>query len=155
MTTPELPKMTWGQDLDSASNTCIIGSKEQTLLIQHHLERPISTTTLQCYHAPQLQSNFNNKRNRTLQRKITNERKRVKEVSNGFDNLRKHIQPVLTGLTKDGTGISKTLAKLKTIKFAIKHIKELETILNDSSAETNYSDSPMQEARLHRVLRHQ
>lgn len=76
----------------------------------------------------------------SVQRRNARERNRVKQVNNGFSNLRQHIpQTVITALTKGGRGASKKLSKVDTLRLAVEYIRSLKDMLDDS--ENNESTS--------------
>lgn len=69
----------------------------------------------------------------SVQRRNARERNRVKQVNNGFSNLRQHIpQTVITALTKGGRGASKKLSKVDTLRLAVEYIRSLKDMLDDS-----------------------
>lgn len=68
----------------------------------------------------------------SVQRRNARERNRVKQVNNGFSNLRQHIpQTVITALTKGGRGASKKLSKVDTLRLAVEYIRSLKDMLDD------------------------
>lgn len=76
----------------------------------------------------------------SVQRRNARERNRVKQVNNGFSNLRQHIpQTVINALTKGGRGASKKLSKVDTLRLAVEYIRSLKDMLDDS--ENNESTS--------------
>lgn len=76
----------------------------------------------------------------SVQRRNARERNRVKQVNNGFSNLRQHIpQNVITTLTKGGRGASKKLSKVDTLRLAVEYIRGLKDLLDDT--ENNESTS--------------
>lgn len=69
----------------------------------------------------------------SVQRRNARERNRVKQVNNGFSNLRQHIpQNVITSLTKGGRGASKKLSKVDTLRLAVEYIRGLKDLLDDN-----------------------
>jgi achaete-scute complex protein len=69
----------------------------------------------------------------SVARRNARERNRVKQVNNGFSNLRQHIpQSVVTNLTKGGRGASKKLSKVDTLKIAVEYIRGLKDLLDDN-----------------------
>lgn len=69
----------------------------------------------------------------SVQRRNARERNRVKQVNNGFSNLRQHIpQTVITALTKGGRGAAKKLSKVDTLRLAVEYIRSLKDMLDDS-----------------------
>jgi achaete-scute complex protein len=80
----------------------------------------------------------------SVQRRNARERNRVKQVNNGFSNLRQHIpQTVITALTKGGRGASKKLSKVDTLRLAVEYIRSLKDVLEDgeNSESTNAGSS--------------
>lgn len=59
----------------------------------------------------------------SIQRRNERERNRVKLVSDGFANLRKHVPT---------TPVNKKLSKVETLRTAIEYIKYLQRVLNES-----------------------
>lgn len=168
MATAVLRNMTLGQNLHLVSNNCAM----QTPVIMHHGKRPIAPATEQRSHVmAQLDQNLNNKKKMSythmgpyatqpasVQRRNARERNRVKQVNNGFANLRQHIPPdVITALTNGGRGASKKLSKVDTLKLAVEYIRRLKDLLDENDSETGststhsqsssssfYAASPMQ-----------
>lgn len=69
----------------------------------------------------------------SVQRRNARERNRVKQVNNGFANLRQHIpSEVITALTNGGRGASKKLSKVDTLKLAVEYIRRLQDLLDDT-----------------------
>jgi achaete-scute complex protein len=69
----------------------------------------------------------------SVARRNARERNRVKQVNNGFSNLRQHIpQTVISALTKGGRGASKKLSKVDTLKLAVEYIRSLKDMLEDN-----------------------
>lgn len=68
----------------------------------------------------------------SVQRRNARERNRVKQVNNGFSNLRQHIPTtVVSSLTKGGRGSSKKLSKVDTLRMAVEYIRSLKDLLED------------------------
>ncbi|XP_063706493.1 achaete-scute complex protein T5-like [Culicoides brevitarsis] len=67
-------------------------------------------------------------------RRNARERNRVKQVNNGFANLRQHIPPkVISSLSNtNGRGASKKLSKVDTLKLAVEYIKSLQNLLEET-----------------------
>lgn len=173
MATAVLRNMTLGQNFNIVSNNCVIVSNQQTpVIMHHHGKRPIAPATEQRSHVmAQLDQNLNNKKKMSythmgpyapqpasVQRRNARERNRVKQVNNGFANLRQHIPPdVITALTNGGRGASKKLSKVDTLKLAVEYIRRLQDLLEENDSETGststhsqsssssyYAASPMQ-----------
>lgn len=69
-------------------------------------------------------------------RRNARERNRVKQVNNGFSNLRQHIPgDIVTALTNGGRGASKKLSKVDTLKVAVEYIRRLQELLDLEEAE--------------------
>lgn len=78
----------------------------------------------------------------SVQRRNARERNRVKQVNNGFANLRQHIpNEIITTLTNGGRGASKKLSKVDTLRLAVEYIRQLQYALDDSDAEASSSAS--------------
>lgn len=84
----------------------------------------------------------------SVARRNARERNRVKQVNNGFSNLRQHIpQTVVSAISKGGRGSAKKLSKVDTLKMAVEYIRRLKDILEDnensasSSTSSYYSDN--------------
>lgn len=183
--------MTLGQNLHMLPSNCVIVSTSPSpALMQHHQgKRPIApapehrTNVLM----PHDQNRCAGKKKMTfthlspygtqpasVQRRNARERNRVKQVNNGFANLRQHIPPdVITALTNGGRGASKKLSKVDTLKLAVEYIRRLQELLDDSdsdmlstssahtshhhnsSASSYYSTSPMQHSPMeHSSMEH-
>lgn len=73
----------------------------------------------------------------SVQRRNARERNRVKQVNNGFANLRQHIpSDVITALTNGGRGASKKLSKVDTLKLAVEYIRRLQDLLDENENDT-------------------
>ncbi|XP_055585880.1 achaete-scute complex protein T3-like [Uranotaenia lowii] len=71
-------------------------------------------------------------------RRNARERNRVKQVNNGFANLRQHIPAtVVTALTNGGRGASKKLSKVDTLRMAVEYIRSLQRMLDENCENTN------------------
>ncbi|XP_021712495.1 achaete-scute complex protein T3 [Aedes aegypti] len=80
----------------------------------------------------------------SVQRRNARERNRVKQVNNGFANLRQHIPPtVVTALSNGGRGASKKLSKVDTLRMAVEYIRSLQKMLDENSENTQKSLSQM------------
>lgn len=78
----------------------------------------------------------------SVQRRNARERNRVKQVNNGFANLRSHIpSDVITTMSNGGRGASKKLSKVDTLKIAVDYIRKLKDLLEDSDASDAASTS--------------
>ncbi|KFB42069.1 AGAP000876-PA-like protein [Anopheles sinensis] len=72
----------------------------------------------------------------SVQRRNARERNRVKQVNNGFANLRQHIPPtVVTALTNGTRATNKKLSKVDTLRLAVEYIRSLERMLEDNGGE--------------------
>ncbi|XP_058467382.1 achaete-scute complex protein T3-like [Malaya genurostris] len=77
----------------------------------------------------------------SIQRRNARERNRVKQVNNGFANLRQHLpSTVVAALTNGGRGPHKKLSKVDTLRVAVKYIRSLQRVL-DEDIENN-GESP-------------
>lgn len=78
----------------------------------------------------------------SVQRRNARERNRVKQVNNGFANLRQHIpSEVVTNLTSGGRGASKKLSKVDTLRMAVEYIRRLQDMLDDNENDSTTSSS--------------
>lgn len=78
----------------------------------------------------------------SVARRNARERNRVKQVNNGFSNLRQHIpQNVVSALTKGGRGSAKKLSKVDTLKMAVEYIRSLKDMLEDNENSTSAGSS--------------
>ncbi|XP_061392231.1 achaete-scute complex protein T3-like [Musca vetustissima] len=69
----------------------------------------------------------------SVARRNARERNRVKQVNNGFSNLRQHIpQSVINALSSGGRGASKKLSKVDTLRIAVEYIRGLQELLESS-----------------------
>ncbi|XP_067636136.1 achaete-scute complex protein T3 [Eurosta solidaginis] len=69
----------------------------------------------------------------SVARRNARERNRVKQVNNGFANLRQHLpQTVINNLSHGGRGASKKLSKVDTLRIAVEYIRGLQDMLEDS-----------------------
>lgn len=69
----------------------------------------------------------------SVARRNARERNRVKQVNNGFANLRQHIpQTVINNLSSGGRGASKKLSKVDTLRIAVEYIRGLQDLLDAS-----------------------
>ncbi|XP_065079875.1 achaete-scute complex protein T3-like [Ochlerotatus camptorhynchus] len=83
----------------------------------------------------------------SVQRRNARERNRVKQVNNGFANLRQHIPPtVVTALGNGGRGASKKLSKVDTLRMAVEYIRSMQKMLDDSGENSQKSLSQMSSA---------
>ncbi|CAH0561121.1 unnamed protein product [Brassicogethes aeneus] len=71
-------------------------------------------------------------------RRNARERNRVKQVNNGFANLRQHIPNFIAQAfeTNTGRGGNKKLSKVETLRMAVEYIRSLEEILAMDGVET-------------------
>lgn len=81
----------------------------------------------------------------SVARRNARERNRVKQVNNGFSNLRQHIpSTVVSALTKGsspGRGSAKKLSKVDTLKMAVEYIRSLKDMLEDNENSSNAGSS--------------
>lgn len=147
--------MTLGQNIhmmSNMSNNCVLVSanmlagKSQQMFSSHG-KRPLapaptvltSNGANQVINIPKKKYNYtamqNYQPNQTasVARRNARERNRVKQVNNGFSNLRQHIpQTVVSALTKGGRGSAKKLSKVDTLKMAVEYIRSLKDMLDDN-----------------------
>uniref|UniRef100_A0A182SWS0 BHLH domain-containing protein n=1 Tax=Anopheles maculatus TaxID=74869 RepID=A0A182SWS0_9DIPT len=72
----------------------------------------------------------------SVQRRNARERNRVKQVNNGFANLRQHIpSTVVTALTNGSRGANKKLSKVDTLRLAVEYIRSLQRMLDENGGE--------------------
>ncbi|KAH8349424.1 hypothetical protein KR067_009632 [Drosophila pandora] len=70
----------------------------------------------------------------SVARRNARERNRVKQVNNGFVNLRQHLpQSVINALSNGGRGASKKLSKVDTLRIAVEYIRGLQDLLDDGT----------------------
>ncbi|KAL3265852.1 hypothetical protein HHI36_010048 [Cryptolaemus montrouzieri] len=71
-------------------------------------------------------------------RRNARERNRVKQVNNGFANLRDRIPNFIASTFESGRGNNKKLSKVETLRMAVEYIRSLEELLalDDQEAET-------------------
>lgn len=78
----------------------------------------------------------------SVQRRNARERNRVKQVNNGFANLRQHIpSDVITTLSTGGRGASKKLSKVDTLRIAVEYIRRLQDLLDDDTDASSMASS--------------
>ncbi|XP_004521061.1 achaete-scute complex protein T3 [Ceratitis capitata] len=69
----------------------------------------------------------------SVARRNARERNRVKQVNNGFANLRQHLpQTVINTLSHGGRGASKKLSKVDTLRIAVEYIRGLQDMLEET-----------------------
>lgn len=78
----------------------------------------------------------------SVARRNARERNRVKQVNNGFANLRQHIPPnVAAALSPQGAtqgrGASKKLSKVETLRLAVEYIRYLQQMIDEHENEIN------------------
>lgn len=159
MATTVLRNMTLGQNLHMLPNNCVIVSTAQTpVIIQHQQsgKRPIAPALnndqqrsgiMTAIDQNRCTSSMMTKKKisfanhispygaqpASVQRRNARERNRVKQVNNGFANLRQHIpSDVITALTNGGRGASKKLSKVDTLKLAVEYIRRLQDMLDEN-----------------------
>lgn len=79
-------------------------------------------------------------------RRNARERNRVKQVNNGFANLRQHIPvKVISSLSNtSGRGASKKLSKVDTLKLAVEYIKSLQGLLDECEQKKKHNNNKSQ-----------
>jgi achaete-scute complex protein len=77
----------------------------------------------------------------SVQRRNARERNRVKQVNNGFANLRQHIPTTVASSISSGAsrGANKKLSKVDTLKMAVEYIRSLQQMLDDTENDANSS----------------
>ncbi|KAH8286730.1 hypothetical protein KR018_003091 [Drosophila ironensis] len=74
----------------------------------------------------------------SVARRNARERNRVKQVNNGFVNLRQHLpQNVINTLSNGGRGASKKLSKVDTLRIAVEYIRGLQDMLDDGTGNSS------------------
>lgn len=78
----------------------------------------------------------------SVARRNARERNRVKQVNNGFANLRQHIPNFIAAAfeSNSGRGGNKKLSKVETLRMAVEYIRSLEEILNMDADSTEIMD---------------
>lgn len=155
--------MTLGQNIHMMSNNCVIVSSNHILQSknqQMYGKRPIAPAPLTSNGINQVinsipkkgykygQMQYTATQTVSVARRNARERNRVKQVNNGFSNLRQHIpQTIITELTKGGRGAAKKLSKVDTLKLAVEYIRRLKDVLDEnensgcSSSSVYYSEN--------------
>jgi len=165
MAATSIRTMTLGQNMHAMMpNNCVIvstanmlnSSNKQQQMYTQLGKRPIApapTSVLtsnggnQVINVPKKKYNYGTMQypsNQTVSvaRRNARERNRVKQVNNGFSNLRQHIpSTVVTALTKGGRGTSKKLSKVDTLKMAVEYIRSLKDMLEDNENSDSASGS--------------
>lgn len=96
---------------------------------------------------------YSNQQTASVVRRNARERNRVKQVNNGFANLRQHIPPkVINSLMNNNRGVNKKLSKVDTLRLAVEYIKNLQQLLEESEKAGNGSGGSKVSAisRLHK-----
>ncbi|XP_062544833.1 achaete-scute complex protein T3-like [Armigeres subalbatus] len=150
--------MALGQNIHNIlPNNCILVQQHKP--INHHGKRPIAPAPMMVTNLPQgvglkcktgvtaakkyaycgLPYAPTPQQAASVQRRNARERNRVKQVNNGFANLRQHIPPtVVSALSNGGRGASKKLSKVDTLRMAVEYIRSLQKMLDENS-ENNQS----------------
>ncbi|XP_053695559.1 achaete-scute complex protein T3-like [Sabethes cyaneus] len=146
--------MALGQNIHNIlPNNCILVQQKP---INHHGKRPIAPAPMMVANLAQgvgLKNKISSSKKfaycglpyaptpqqtASVQRRNARERNRVKQVNNGFANLRQHIpSTVVTALTNGGRGASKKLSKVDTLRIAVEYIRNLQRMLEENSENTN------------------
>ncbi|XP_055548925.1 achaete-scute complex protein T3-like [Wyeomyia smithii] len=146
--------MALGQNIHNIlPNNCILVQQKQ---INHHGKRPIAPAPMMVTNLAQgvgLKNKISASKKfaycglpyaptpqqtASVQRRNARERNRVKQVNNGFANLRQHIpSTVVTALTNGGRGASKKLSKVDTLRIAVEYIRNLQRMLEENSENTS------------------
>lgn len=73
-------------------------------------------------------------------RRNARERNRVKQVNNGFANLRQHIPNfIAAAFESNARGGNKKLSKVETLRMAVEYIRSLEDLLADEGSSSSFS----------------
>jgi achaete-scute complex protein len=159
--------MTLGQNLHMMPNNCVIVSNHfnKSQPMYSHGKRPIapaptvltSNGANQVINIPKKKYNYGSMQYPATQtasvaRRNARERNRVKQVNNGFSNLRQHIpSTVISSITKGSRGSAKKLSKVDTLKLAVEYIRRLKDMLEDNensstagSSSSYYSENSQQ-----------
>ncbi|KAH8373906.1 hypothetical protein KR200_001514 [Drosophila serrata] len=95
-------------------------------------------------------------------RRNARERNRVKQVNNGFSQLRQHIPvAVIADLSNGrrgiGPGANKKLSKVSTLKMAVEYIRRLQKLIdeNDNSQKQQHQQHHHQQQQLQQQLQQQ
>lgn len=146
--------MTLGQNIHMMSNNCVMvssnmlaGKSQQiysslgkrplapapTILTSNGANQVINIPKKKYNNYGSMQQYPSSNQTVSVARRNARERNRVKQVNNGFSNLRQHIPPtVVTALTKGGRGSAKKLSKVDTLKMAVEYIRSLKDMLEDN-----------------------
>lgn len=160
MASTSIRTMTLGQNIHMMSNNCVLVSANMLAGKSQQMytsigKRPIapaptvltSNGANQVINIPKKKYNYGTMpypsgQTASVQRRNARERNRVKQVNNGFSNLRQHIpQTVVSALTKGGRGSAKKLSKVDTLKMAVEYIRSLKDMLEDGENSASASSS--------------
>lgn len=161
MASASICTMTLGQNIHMMTNNCVLVSANMLSGKSHQMysslgKRPLApapTTVLtsnganQVINIPKKKYNYGSMpypatQTVSVARRNARERNRVKQVNNGFSNLRQHIpQTVVSALTKGGRGSAKKLSKVDTLKMAVEYIRSLKDMLEDGENSASASSS--------------
>lgn len=159
--------MTLGQNIMMPNNCVIVSTnhfnKSQQMF--SHGKRPIapaptiltSNSANQVINIPKKKYNYGtmqypSSQTASVARRNARERNRVKQVNNGFSNLRQHIpSTVISSITKGSRASAKKLSKVDTLKLAVEYIRRLKDMLEDGensstagSSSSYYSENSQQ-----------
>lgn len=152
MASASIRTMTLGQNIHMMPNNCVLvsanmlaGKSQQMFSLGKRPIAPAPTVLTsnganQVINIPKKKYNYGAMQypsNQTVSvaRRNARERNRVKQVNNGFSNLRQHIpQTVITALTKGGRGSAKKLSKVDTLKLAVEYIRSLKDMLDEENS---------------------
>lgn len=68
----------------------------------------------------------------SVARRNARERNRVKQVNNGFAQLRQHIPSAVSAALAGGRGASRKLSKVDTLRLAVEYIRSLKRLLEEN-----------------------
>ncbi|XP_017067457.1 achaete-scute complex protein T5 [Drosophila eugracilis] len=86
-------------------------------------------------------------------RRNARERNRVKQVNNGFSQLRQHIPvAVIADLSNGrrgiGPGANKKLSKVSTLKMAVEYIRRLQKVIDENDQQKHQQQQQQQQLQL-------
>ncbi|XP_034479039.1 achaete-scute complex protein T5 [Drosophila innubila] len=87
-------------------------------------------------------------------RRNARERNRVKQVNNGFSQLRQHIPVAIiadlsNGRRGIGPGANKKLSKVSTLRMAVEYIRRLQRLIDDNDQQQQQSQQSQQQQQQH------
>jgi achaete-scute complex protein len=148
--------MTLAQNFHLLQNNCLIQTASPATTSSVMLgKRPLAPATASSSHSVANSSllmtekckkkynygNLSYTQTASVQRRNARERNRVKQVNNGFANLRQHIPTTVVSAISNGggRGANKKLSKVDTLKMAVEYIRSLQQMLDDTENDANSS----------------